>query len=74
MNPELEAILKAFDAVLFSSGSETQKLKAIYESRLEDVLSRHPNLSREKLEATIRYAYLKWLKAEKKPTSLPPKA
>jgi hypothetical protein len=45
MNPELEAILKAYDAATQARGEEAIGLKDVYESRLADVLKRYPGLS-----------------------------
>lgn len=74
MNRELEEILKAYDAARQASRADEQQLLARYESRLNEALQRHPNVSRPALEGVIRRAYSLWLKAQKKPTSLPPKA
>jgi hypothetical protein len=71
MNRDLEALLKAYDAF---SQSEDPQLRAIYESRIEDLLAIRPGLSRASLDAAIRVKYKAWLKAQKKPTSIPPKA
>jgi hypothetical protein len=46
----------------------------IYESRLEDVCERFPHLSRERLEQAVRWQHFKWIKANRRTTSLPPKA
>ena len=74
MNHELEEILKAYDAAKQASGADEKQLLARYESTLDEVLQRHPNLSRATLEGAIQRAYGRWLKAQDKPTSLPPKA
>lgn len=75
MNAELEALLIALDAVNQArSGAEAKSLEMIYRSRLDDVLERHPNLSRESLLRAVDFAYLRWLKAQQKPSTVPPKA
>ena len=74
MNRELEAILKAYDAAKQASQAEEKRLLTIYETKLDEVLQRHPHLSREALEGAIQRAYIRWLKAQFKPASLPPKA
>ena len=74
MNRELDEILKAYDAAKQASGADEKQLLARYESRLNEVLQRHPHLSRNALEGAIQRAYGRWLKAHDKPTSLPPKA
>ena len=75
MTAELEALVKALDAVIEArSGEEAKRLEELYDSRLEDVLSRNPGLSREKLALLVDFAYRQWLRAERKPSSIPPKA
>ncbi len=75
MNAELEALLAALDAVHQArSGSEAKAKEALYWSRLDDVLERHPALSRESLLRAIDVAYLRWVQAQQKPSSLPVKA
>jgi hypothetical protein len=74
MNAELEAILKAFDAFTQARGEEAERLWVIYESRLEDVLQKHPGLSKDRLQQAIRRQYWQWLRAESSPSSVPPKA
>jgi len=74
MNRELEEILKAYDAAKQASGPDEKQFLALYESKLEDLLQRHPHLSRAALETAIRGAYDRWLKAQNKPSSIPPKA
>jgi hypothetical protein len=76
MNAELEAILRSYQAIreAFASGAEAADLQAIYEARLDDVLQRHPNLSRETLQRMVDFAYGPWRRAQEKPSSMPPRA
>ena len=74
MNRELEEMLKAYDAAKQASSADEQQLLTLYELRLDDMLQRHPQLSRQALEDAVHCAYGRWLQAQKKPTSLPPKA
>lgn len=74
MNRELEAVLKSYDAFQQASPSEAARLGAIYQSRLDDVLQRYKGLSRETLERMIDRKYRLWLRAQYKPSSIPPKA
>jgi hypothetical protein len=62
MNAELEAILKAFDTFMQARGETAESVRMIYESRLEDVLQKHPGISKERLEQAIRKKYLQWLR------------
>ena len=75
MNAELEALLKALDAVLNArTGAEARRLEEIYNSQVEDALGRYPAISREKLMALVAFAYRRWVRAQIKPPSIPPKA
>ena len=74
MNPELEAILKAYDAVQEkSSGEQADNLSAIFQSRMDDFLEKHPNLAPETLQQMIDFAYRRWVRAQNKKSGLPPK-
>ena len=74
MNAELEALILAYAAMIQASGEDCQRLRSLYEARLDDVLSRHSNVSRERLHRAVRQKYSRWLAAQQKPSSLPPKA
>jgi hypothetical protein len=75
MNAELEALVLALDAVLQArSGDEATQLEAVYQTRLDDVLARRPGLSRERLLRAIDFAHANWLRAQRRPSTLPPKA
>ena len=74
MNAELEALLQAYDAAKQTPGAEGKRLREIFQSRLKDALDRHPNLTAATLERMVQVAYLRWLKAGERFTSLPPTA
>lgn len=74
MNPELEALIKALDAYLEANGSEAQRLRLIYKSRLEDAVSKRPGLSKESLHKAVESAYRRWRRNQAKPPSIPPTA
>lgn len=75
MNPELEALVRALDAVIQAKeGQHAEQLDAIFQARLEDVLLRYPGLSRDRLMAAIDFARKKWQRAQDKPSSMPPTA
>jgi len=75
MNAELEALIAALEASLQArSGDEAKRLEAIYQSRLDEVLTRHPGLTREKLMGAVYFAHAKWLRAQRQPPTLPPNA
>lgn len=73
MNPELEAILKACDAAVEARGGDSTRLRELYESRLAEVLQRHPNLSPHALELAVELAYGRWKKAQARFPTLPPR-
>ena len=73
MDRDLEQLIVAYDAVLEARDSAMhQRLLAVFESRLEDVWLRHPNINRDSLRGAIRAAHRKWLAAQRKPPTLPP--
>ena len=74
MDPELEALIKSYDAFIQARGPDAKHMLEIYESRLADVLERRPNLSKEQLQQAVRFAHLRWTLAQQKPSTLPPKA
>ncbi|HYV28978.1 MAG TPA: hypothetical protein VFA77_15690 [Candidatus Eisenbacteria bacterium] len=74
MNAELEALLKAYDAFLQArGGSEEAQLFEIYESKLEDTCL-HTNASKERLHLAVKSKYLRWIRANTRPSTMPPKA
>ncbi len=76
MNAELEAILKSYDAFREArqSGAEAADLYAAYDAKLDDVLARRPNLSKEILQRLVDAAYGPWRRAQNKPSAMPPRA
>ena len=74
MNRDLEALLKAYDAFMQARGKKAEQLRALYESRLEECLTPHPGLTRELLHRTVQLAYRRWVRAQSKPSTIPPTA
>lgn len=75
MNAELEAILKAYEAFLEAADdSVADRLWAVYESRLDDVIEQHPRVSKESLHRAVKSQYRAWVAKQKKPPTLPPAA
>lgn len=75
MNKQLEDLILAYEH--FSSLRDTAAEGAlqIFESKLDDVASQHPGVSRESLRKSILKAHRSWaLNQEKKPPAIPPKA
>ena len=58
-NAELEALIRAYDAYTQSRDLEAAALEAVYQSRLDEVMAKHPRLSREALHQSIRLAHLR---------------
>ena len=74
MDPELEELLKGYDAAVETRGEEAIRLRDIYESRIAEVLKRRPGLSAHSLQVAVELAYSRWKKAQHKYPTLPPKA
>jgi hypothetical protein len=75
MTPELEQLLKAWDAYLQEpKGPEADRLLALFESRLEDY-SATSRLNRDVLLRAIKWKYSRWRRATDPGfPRLPPKA
>ena len=75
MNQELEALVLALDAWKSAlGGDDAERLQTIFDSRIGDALGRHPKLTREILLRMVELQRRRWLLAQKKTTTLPPKA
>jgi hypothetical protein len=60
MNPELEALLRAWDAYLQAGkGQEADHQLAQYEAQLEEVCARR-RLRKELLDRAVQRAYQRW--------------
>ena len=75
MNPDLEALLRAYDAALESRGDEAREHRAQFETMLDDALARTPKLGRQSLLNAVILAHGRWVRQQaKKPSIIPPKA
>jgi hypothetical protein len=75
MNAELEALIRSLDALLNAGpGPEAEKWEAVFDSQIGEVLKRHPGLSRVSLLHAVDRAHNRWLKADKRFPTLPPRA
>ena len=75
MNPDLKAVLKAFDALMEArTRAEAQQHRAIYESKLEGDLEKRPGLSKATPHNAIVKRYSVWVNKTTKPSTLPPMA
>ena len=75
MNQELEALILAYEAVSASRDTQAEQALQIFETQLDEVMSRHPGVSRDFLRKSIIKAHRQWaLKQEQKAPAIPPKA
>ena len=73
MNPELEALILAYEVVSASRDKEAERRMEVFESLLDSVLEKKP-VSRDLLRKSVIRAHRKWaLKQENKPPAIPPK-
>jgi len=74
MDPELEALLKSYDAFFEArGGSDEQRMFTLYESRLKGAANSR-SINSEALDRAVRKRYPGWVKANIRPSTLPPKA
>lgn len=74
MNPQLAALLKAYEAFREAAPDHADRLGDIWELMLEEHAERS-GIPVEQLEQAIKLRYLRQLQAEeKRPSSMPPKA
>ena len=74
MNPDLEALVKAYDALAGCGRERVVEAKRQFQALLTDTLAKHPHLERERLLRAIHLAHRHWVRAHDKPTTLPPRA
>jgi hypothetical protein len=75
MNSELEALIRALDAVLNArSGAEAKQFEAVYQTMIDDLQMRVPHVLRKKLLQMIAVQHSKWRKAQNHFPTIPPKA
>jgi hypothetical protein len=75
MNRELETLILAYEKVSASKDKEAGDALLAFESLLDRVMERQPNLSRDNLRKSVIKAHRKWaLKQDSKPPTIPPKA
>jgi hypothetical protein len=73
MSRELELLLELFHAIKGAPAGDAEACEARYLARLAEVSSRL-KISQETLHRMILRKHLPWLRANTKPSSLPPKA
>jgi len=75
MNAELEALIKAYEALLETRDFGAKQPSQAFDALLKKTLNKHPGLSQDKLEWLVAHTHAKWVrKQESKPSHIPPKA
>jgi hypothetical protein len=69
MRPEMEKLLRLFD-----EAPQSRQAEQLFEAELENLHAQYPGLSREQLRRIVRTAYLRWLRANSQPPTIPPGA
>ena len=73
MHPQLESLVKALDALHVANPEDIPRLRAVYESLLDDIANVR-NLNRDLLESAVIRQHRAWLRSQQKPASMPKKA
>ena len=74
MNPDLESLVRALDAVLTTENkSERERLREVFEGLLARTAEKQ-RVSNQALDAAVRFQYFHWVKSQKRPPTLPPNA
>jgi hypothetical protein len=73
MSPQLEALLQALDRLADAPRPQSLQVADEYDELLKTV-SEQINMRVELLDRAVRQRYPEWLRAQRKPTSLPPNA
>jgi hypothetical protein len=72
---ELETLIFAYEKVSALRDKEAGDALIVFESLLDRVMERQPNLSRDNLRKSVIKAHRKWaLKQDSKPSTIPPRA
>jgi hypothetical protein len=74
MNPDLEALIKAYLAWRECDVSQRPGRQADYDALLEAALRNSPGVSRKVFTQGIRHRAMSFLKAQARPPTLPPQA
>jgi hypothetical protein len=74
MHPELESLLRAYDAYREARGAESHARLQLYEARLAEIAEGHGAVSKESLHRAVKAAYWRWVHRQQKPSTLSPKA
>lgn len=67
MNKELQGLVLALEAVNEAgAGEDAKRLEALFKSRMEVVVERHPGLEFGRLKRAVELAHARWIKAQRK--------
>lgn len=61
MHPDLEALIRAYDAASEAGSEEAEQRRNEFEQLLQDVLMRIPSVSDESHRNLVRLAHRRWL-------------
>jgi hypothetical protein len=73
MSPDIEALLRAYDEYLEARTGERESLRKTYDSMLNEVAQRQA-ISVPALHQAVKFQYIRWVKTQKHPPTLPPSA
>ncbi len=74
MNRQLECLVLAYDAMVEARGEDAKRAIDNYDSLVDEFLLLHPTLSGETLGRLVVRAHRNWISAQRKTSSIPPKA
>ena len=71
MHPDLEALVLAWDAVV--NRPDDARRQTIYDARLEEAAAA-AGLRAAELDRAVRLQHVRWLRAQQRPSTLPPRS
>ncbi|MBI4663953.1 MAG: hypothetical protein HY735_34580 [Verrucomicrobia bacterium] len=74
MSPELEELIRAYDAVTLADNEQASEAWKAFEALMDAAVARRAHLDRERLKRAVHHAHRRRQRAHDKPTTLPPKA
>ena len=74
MHPELEELIRLFDAAIEATPERAARAIGDYQQRLAESIERRPGLSIEALHRMVKKAHGHWLRAHRKDPTIPPSA
>ena len=74
MNQDLEALIKAYIAAQECPGDQKSRFRQAFEELLNEVCQRIPNASRNVILLALHRRVDAYVRAQNRPSSIPPKA